>query len=230
MHASIEELLSLRDGEGDARAAHVAGCAECRTQLERLRRVRTALAELPLQEPGASTWIEIQRHAARQAGHPRMWMFASGLGVAAALMLVGLLVLRSEQATTTQPAPLASAASPSGNADASGSQTAGVQSATQSADAQSVPTTDSRDALIERSRQLEAALAAVRFDPQLVNAGTAATIETLEDHIAFVDYRLSLESEDPLPPDQERRLWQQRVDLMDSLVNVRYAQLQRVAY
>jgi hypothetical protein len=149
-------------------------------------------------------------------------MFASGMGVAAALMLAGLLVLRGERpATTAQPAPLASTTSPAGE---------GTQSSAPAAGAQSALPADSRDALIARSHQLEAALAAVRFDPQVVNAGTAATIETLEDHIAFVDYRLSMEAEDPLPPEQERRLWQQRVDLMDSLVNVRYAQLQRVAY
>jgi hypothetical protein len=223
MHASIEELLSLRDGEDDAAFAHVAGCAQCRAELERLRRARTALAELPLQQPAPSAWSGIQRHAARQPKHSRVWMFTSGMGVAAALMLVGLLVLRAERSTPpVQPAPLASTTSPANDA--------GAQSATSATDAQSPATADSRDALIERSRQLEAALAAVRFDPQLVNAGTAATIETLQDHIAFVDYRLSMEAEDPLPPEQERRLWQQRVDLMDSLVNVRYAQLQRVSY
>lgn len=222
MHASIEELLSLRDGEDDAAFAHVASCAQCRAALERLRRTRSALAELPLQEPAPSAWSEIQRRAARQPKHSRVWMFTSGMGAAAALMIIGLIVLRAERSTPLQPAPLASATSPASDA--------GAQSATPTAEVQSPATADSRDALIERSRQLEAALAAVRFEPQLVNAGTAATIETLEDHIAFVDYRLSMEAEDPLPPEQERRLWQQRVDLMDSLVNVRYAQLQRVSY
>ena len=81
-----------------------------------------------------------------------------------------------------------------------------------------------------RSRLLEAALEHMRFEPQVVNAGTATTIATLEDRIALVDYRMNLDVEDPLSPEQSRRLWQQRVDLMDSLVNVRYAQLQRVSY
>ena len=224
MHANIEELLSLGDGEGDAAATHVATCAECRAELERLRRVRTALAGLPLQQPASAVWTEITQRAARQPKHSRAWMFVGGMGVAAALMLVGLLVLRAERpATPTSSPPLASTTSP-----VDGNDTQTVAPATQSV-APATPA-DDRDALIERSRRLEAALAAVRFRPQVVNAGTAMTIETLEDHIAFVDYRLSMEAEDPLPPEQERRLWQQRVELMDSLVNVRYAQLQRAAY
>ena len=226
MHASIEELLSLRDGEADAAAAatHVASCAACRAELDRLRRVRTALAGLPLQEPASAVWTGITQRAARQPKHSRVWMFVSGMSVAAALMLVGLLVLRAErpEMAISSP-PLASRTSPVGAGD-----TQTVAPAAQSV--QPATPTDDRDALIERSRRLEAALAAVRFQPQVVNAGTAMTIETLEDRIAFVDYRLSMEAEDPLPPEQQRRLWQQRVDLMDSLVNVRYAQLQRVAY
>jgi hypothetical protein len=86
------------------------------------------------------------------------------------------------------------------------------------------------DALVARSHQLEAALARMPAGPAVVNAGTAATIATLEDYLALVDYRLSRDVEEPLAPEESRLLWQQRVDLMNSLVNVRYAQLQRVDY
>jgi hypothetical protein len=224
MHASIEELLSLRDGEPtpDAATAHVAACARCRTELDQLRHVRTALAALPLEQPAPSVWNEITQRAARPARSPAAFV-AAGFAAAAALALVGLLVVRMEKpestpsvATTAEPAPAtaAPATSTPSSTDAAPKATAALDT----------------EALIARSRLLEAALERMRFEPQVVNAGTAATIATLEEHIALVDYRMNLDVEEPLSPEQSRRLWKQRVELMDSLVNVRYAQLQRVSY
>ena len=225
MHASIEELLSLRDGEPapDATTAHVAACARCCAELEQLRHVRTALAALPLQDPAPAAWAEITQRASRPARSPVAFV-AAGFAAAAALALVGLLVAQMEKpastapsvAATTEPAPAGAAPVPS----APPSSTAAPK-ATNALDT---------EALMARSRLLEAALEHMRFEPQVVNAGTATTIATLEDRIALVDYRMNLDVEDPLSPEQSRRLWQQRVDLMNSLVNVRYAQLQRVSY
>jgi hypothetical protein len=138
---------------------------------------------------------------------------ATGVAVAASLALVAMLVMRMKEP--------ASALIPT---------IAGTSAPTAPATADTPATTDGTEALIQRSHRLEAVLAAVRDEPEVMNVRTATTIATLEDHIAFVDYRLSMDAENPLPPEQSRRLWQQRVDLMDSLVNVRYAQLQRVAY
>jgi hypothetical protein len=215
MHASLEELLSLRDSEpGSERyAAHVAACAQCRDELDQLRHVRSALAALPMETPVATAWAEIAQRAAAPEPQPRMRLLAIGVAVAAAIGFAALLVVRLEQPVTSAPT-IAGTLPPSNTAPAGSATAAPVDTET----------------LIERSRRLESLLAAVRAEPELMNVGTATTIATLEDHIAVVDYRLSMDAEDPLPPEQSRRLWQQRVDLMDSLVNVRYAQLQRVAY
>jgi hypothetical protein len=223
MHASIEELLSLRDGEPVAQAvtAHVAACAQCGVELDRLRRTRTALAALPLSEPAPASWAQIVQRAAARPSGAGPWLFVAGFGVAAAVMVLAVLIAHLQQPAA--PAPLASAQS---------------QAPARAPDGATPPATNAgtpvseldTDALMQRSRRLEAALAAMSYEPRVVNAGTAATIATLEDHLAYVDYRLSMDVEDPLPPEQSRRLWQQRVDLMDSLVNVRYAQLQRIAY
>jgi hypothetical protein len=215
MHANIEELLSLRDGEpgSEQYAAHVATCAQCRNELNQLRHVRSALAALPMEALPATGWAAITQRAAAPLPRSRLRLLATGVGVAAALGFAALLVVRMEQPVPT-PATIAGTAPPSNPAPAATDTAAPVDT----------------DTLIERSRQLEAVLAAVRDEPELMNVRTATTIATLEDHIAVVDYRLSMDAEDPLPPEQSRRLWQQRVDLMDSLVNVRYAQLQRVTY
>jgi hypothetical protein len=217
MHASIEELLNLRDGEGGAEstAAHLAACAQCRTELEQLRHVCTALAALPVQEPAPGAWGEIMQRVAAAPPRSRALQFATGVAIAASLALVAVLVMRLKETASTAPATSIAATT---------TPTAPPAVATATA------TTDDTEALIERSRRLEAALAAVRDEPEVLNVRTATTIATLEDHIAVVDYRLSMDTEDPLPPEQSHRLWQQRVELMDSLVNVRYAQLQRVAY
>jgi hypothetical protein len=128
-----------------------------------------------------------------------------------------------------KPAP--SAPSVAGTADPTPAGAASVASTPPSSTAAPKATAAlDTEALMARSRLLEAALEHMRYEPQVVNAGTAATIEALEDHIALVDYRMNLDADEPLSPEQARRLWQQRVDLMDSLVNVRYAQLQRVSY
>ena len=215
MHANVEDLLSLRDGEPGSEpcAAHVATCAQCRDELNQLRNVRSALAALPMEEPAAMAWAGIAQRAAAPAPRSRTRLLATGVAVAAAIGFAALLVVRLEKPAPT--APTIAATTPPSNAAPAATATASP-----------IDT----ETLIERSRQLEAVLAAVRDEPEVMNVRTATTIATLEDHIAVVDYRLSMDAEDPMPPEQSRRLWQQRVDLMDSLVNVRYAQLQRVAY
>lgn len=214
MHASIEELLSLRDGEPGAEqvAPHVASCAECSARLEELRATREALGALPLIHPDRSNWAAI---AARAAQPPRRssWLpRAAVAGLAAAVAFVAVLALR-EQPVVAPQAPVA---------DSRPATTPDTTPAT--------ATEPDMHALVARSHQLEAALARMPAGPAVVNAGTAATIATLEDYLALVDYRLSRDVEEPLAPEESRLLWQQRVDLMNSLVNVRYAQLQRVDY
>ncbi len=76
--------------------------------------------------------------------------------------------------------------------------------------------------LLQTSRRLEAALRALPAAPRVTRASTALTIAELQDRIFEID---TLLSDQRLAPDRERELWQQRVRLMDSLMQVRYAQL-----
>src|SRR5262245_11057076 len=98
MHANIEELLSLRDGEpgSEQRAAHVANCPQCRNELNQLRDVRSALAALPTEEPAAMAWAAITRRAAAPAPRSRARLVATGMAVAAAIGFAALLVVRLE--------------------------------------------------------------------------------------------------------------------------------------
>jgi hypothetical protein len=58
---------------------------------------------------------------------------------------------------------------------------------------------------------------------QAMRGSTAFTVVELEDRLALVDDRLSRVALEPNAPVRAERLWQERVDLMHSLVQVRYA-------
>ena len=85
-------------------------------------------------------------------------------------------------------------------------------------------------ALQTRSRKLEALRAAIPRQPQVERAGTAMTIAELEDRIALVDVRLGAAGALGLTEAQKHALWKERVNLMQSLVQVEYARLQRPRY
>ncbi len=58
-----------------------------------------------------------------------------------------------------------------------------------------------------------------------ISVGTAATVAALEDRIALVDYQLNSASVQAGGNPELAQLWQQRVDLLQSLAAVRYAQV-----
>ena len=90
-----------------------------------------------------------------------------------------------------------------------------------------------------RSRGLERDLRRLPASPALVRASTAAAIDRLERQIAAIDYQLNNPglsapgSNYPgryLTRQQQELLWRERVRLMNSLLKLRYAQLQRGAF
>ena len=104
--------------------------------------------------------------------------------------------------------------------------------ASQSASTQVATAPDQQDlaSLMAQSRQLEWALSAMPAGPQVVSADTAGTISVLEDRVAMIDYRLSMTEDPDLSSEQELKLWKERVGLMNSLVQVRYAQAQSASF
>jgi hypothetical protein len=62
MHPTLEELLAARDGQAEsATVAHVAACAACRDEVDRLAAVRDALRALPQLPPRQDLWPAIAR-------------------------------------------------------------------------------------------------------------------------------------------------------------------------
>jgi hypothetical protein len=114
----------------------------------------------------------------------------------------------------------------------------GVQDARNGAGSETFPTVPSYaeqnnvvalntlNALMVQSQELEEDLRALPSQPQLVRAGTAATIAGLEDQIAAIDYRLN-EPSIRMSHEQMEVYWRERVRLMNLLVQLRAAQAQR---
>jgi hypothetical protein len=84
-------------------------------------------------------------------------------------------------------------------------------------------------ALMVESQELEDDLRSLPRQPQLVRAGTAATIAGVEEQIAAIDYRLN-DTSVRMSHEQMELYWRERVRLMNLLVQLRTAQTQRSAF
>ena len=254
MHPGTEDLLSIRDGEpvdAEARAA-VDADPTLRAEVARLRATRERLRELPELAPPAGVREKVfaelsQGRATRRAtspeprravpasvtraatgrpapvetsgAGPRLRLLAHGQwplrgAIAAAVALVALLGVRAlDEPAAPAPGTIV-AGNPVSTADTAGFGAAGATYAL----------------LTSESARLERLLNEIPVRPRLVNAGTATTISGLEDLIGQVDEVLMYANANGLRPEQAEALWQQRVDLMNALVEVRYAEAQRFGF
>jgi hypothetical protein len=208
MHAGIDDLLKLRDGEHAPIAlAHVRACARCGAELARLEALSADLRELPSTTVPPERWSAIQA-ALGNRSRPLVPSRRPGWLVpvaSAALVLVAVLFTLNTRRADVVP----------------GKETHEITA---------TPVADSRRALVAESQRLESLLAALPKQPRLTRAQTALTVADLEDRIQWVDYRLNLASEAGLAGEPAEKLWRERVDLMNSLVAVRYAEARTVAF
>ncbi len=84
------------------------------------------------------------------------------------------------------------------------------------------PAIGAGDAVRAENARLEALLSSLP-EMRVIRGSTAFTVSQLEDRLAFVDDRLSRITLEPNAPEHAERLWRERVELMNSLVQVRYA-------
>ena len=207
MHASIDHLLSLRDGEpvDAATAAHVEQCQHCSAELRKLRETRAQLQSLP-QLDAPTSFQEIQRAMARPVAAPRRVLSARLVAALAFVTLTTIffVALRDETATPVAQRQVQPVDDPAPSADP-------VETAR-------VPE------LVAQSRHLEDLLQKLPERPRIERVSTAAMIDTIEERIQWLDFQLSDAPDSGLNDMQTRRLWRERVELMDSLVKVRYAE------
>lgn len=213
MHASLHQLLNLRDGQPVAAetAQHVAGCVRCGNELTRLAVLRERFGSLPAV---ASTpaqddllWRDIQASlviAPKPARSPNRY-----LAIAAALVWVGVALVWFVLAGDSAP------------------PVAGTVATVADSRTEPMPALET---LVLQSQQLESMLLTLPRRPRVEQAATAATLDALEQRIQLLDYALSSTSADGLPAEQAEVLWGERVRLLDSLVVLRYVQAERVHF
>ena len=205
MHASIDHLLSLRDGQpvDAATVAHVDQCARCLAELRKLRETQVKLQSLP-QLDAPSSFQEIQRAMARPANAPRRIVSARLVAALAFVTLTAIFFVALRDGTRTRVA-----------------EHKPVEQQTPAID---IIETARVPELVARSQQLEDLLQKLPDRPRIERVSTAAMIDTIEDRIQWLDFQLSDARDSGLNEEQTRRLWRERVELMDSLVKVRYAE------
>ena len=205
MHASIDHLLSLRDGQpvDAATVAHVDQCARCLAELRKLRETQVKLQSLP-QLDAPSSFQEIQRAMARPANAPRRIVSARLVAALAFVTLTAIFFVALRDGTRTRVA-----------------EHKPVEQQTPAID---IIETARVPELVARSQQLEDLLQKLPNRPRIERVSTAAMIDTIEDRIQWLDFQLSDARDSGLNEEQTRRLWRERVELMDSLVKVRYAE------
>lgn len=194
MHANLEQLIALKDGAAPREVSeHVASCPECSAELERLQKVVEGLRSLPPVRPPSDLWPKIRAEMVRERRRKifRLGAWAAVI-LAAAGLIGGLLLLGPKEKPGEQ-----KAASP--------------QQAAAPADIKP---------LISESQRLEGILRSCTRENVVMRGKTASTIAHLEDNIAIVDLQLSLLQGDAPDHDRLKRLWQQRVKLLQALVEV----------
>lgn len=172
--------------------------------------LRERLHELTDTMPPRAVWTRIREQAQAEglicsaANRNRRHWFA-GAGVAAAVLLAAL-VIPGILNPAADDFPVVPTNMPSNAAGLSTLQTLMVQ-----------------------SRQLETDLRSLPDAPRVMRASTVATISDLEDRIAAIDYQLN-DAEARMTPEDRELFWRERVRLMNSLLQLRYAQAQRAAF
>lgn len=204
MHARIEHLLSLRDGEPVAAdvAEHVKACPICSGELQRLSSLRAEMHGLPQFDPPEMAWERIRQTIPERRQGFRLRKIGLAAAATAAITLTAIALITS-------------------HADR---RSGGAVTKLVSAEAPTRDVIPHLDELVAQSQQLEQLLRKLPDRPRIERVSTAATIDTIEQRIQWLDFQLSTAPDEDLNEEQSRQLWRERVELMDSLVKVRYAE------
>ena len=206
MHARIDQLLSIRDGEPVEASvrAHVDCCRQCGATIEQLRDIRERLQALPGVEAVPAAWTSVQARHAAQGRAARRRPVASRLVAVASVASLTLFATLYRSGSDVARGPSPASTPPPARGD-----TVAV--------------------LLDRSLELEQALAALPSRPAVERADTSIPIDALEARVQWIDHQLSLAGAEGVIDGDAEQLWRERVEVMSSLVRLRYVEAQRVA-
>jgi hypothetical protein len=184
----------------------------CGLTMDEREVLRQGLNELPDTMPPRIVWNRIREQAEAEgllrapvAERPTTWM--AGLAIAASVVLAVILVPRLTSTPALEPTVTEPQLSNVGNE-------LGLTAL---------------QALMVQSQRLESDLRAMPDEPRVMRASTVATIADVENAIAAIDFQLNDPSAQ-MTEEETELFWRERVRLMKSLVQLRYAQAQRTAF
>ena len=219
MRPTTVDLLRIRDGEpvdAEVRAV-VDGDSELREELAGLAETQQALQSLPELEPPPGMYARIRADVAAQQTRPvrsaMRWPLRGAIAASVAVAAIWLAGRMPYNGIEDVAAPATIVAE-----DTQGPLVAPLAG------------TPAYASLVEESARLERALDEIQYRPQVVRASTAATIDGLEDRIALIDEQLMFARALGLSAADRQVLYRQRVELMNALVQIRYAEARRFAF
>lgn len=166
------------------------------------------LRALPLAESRPDGWQDVQRRLAERRAGQAQRALGLRLALAASVALVAVLA-------TWRFADIANEAP------------AGVVAGITPLTAEQALALDRVVQLQSQSQALEDALVVLGERPAVARAGTSLPIDTLEAHVQWLDHQISA-GDDGIEPRSTERLWRERVAAMNSLVQLRYIEAQRI--
>ena len=214
MHPRTEHLLTLRDGGPvalDVRE-HVTNCAQCSARLADLESTEWRLQSLPpVTDESPRGWAGVQARRAERERSAHSRIVAARVAVAASVAVIAVALVWRAGEDSESPSSFAAqrAAIPRASTD----------------DALAL---DRVAQLQTQSQALDELLSALGDRPAVERAGSAVPIESLEAQVQWVDHQLS-SGGDEIAAQSAEQLWRERVDLMHSLVRLRYVEAQTIA-
>lgn len=166
--------------------------------------ITARLRALPQLDGDPDGWLAVRRKLEAGSGQPhrraRVARYASAASLAALGLIAGLKLLEAPPSVGSVP---------------------------DAATVASALAEDRIESLRVRSQALEELLAAMPSRPAVERAGTSLPIESLEAEVQWLDHQLTLAGTSGEPAPVAERLWQDRVEVMNSLLQLRYVEAQR---
>jgi len=173
-----------------------------------MKNLADELRSLPAAAPRSGGWADVQsRLAAKKAVHARRRL---GLQLAAAASLAVISVTaawRVGDIVTERPGSMAVELTP--------------------LTVEQALALDRVAQLQTQSQALDEMLSVIGERPVVERAGTSLPIDTLEAQVQWIDHNISV-GDGEIEPGSAEQLWRKRVEAMNSLVQLRYVEAQRI--
>ena len=166
------------------------------------------LRSLPAAEPRPDGWIDLQsRLATKKATQARRRIGLQFAAAASVAVIAVTATWRVSDVVTEHPGTMAVELTP--------------------LTAEQALALDRVAQLQSQSQVLDEVLSAIGERPVVERAGASLPIDTLEGQVQWIDHQISM-GDGEIEPGSAEQLWRKRVEAMNSLVQLRYVEAQRI--